>query len=193
MGSAAALFALFSAGCQPGDVVETEAGAGAVTSLAAFQTGQFEKLELSMDEMRLPTATILDAEGEETSLAQYAGKVVVLNIWGEWCPPCVEEMPTLANLQDAFDPADVVVIPVAFGAEEDRESAIVALDRLTEGRLPFFYDAEFAVTEQIQSGAFPSTLIYDRDGVEVARLIWPAEWDAPDAQALVQAVLDGVS
>jgi thiol-disulfide isomerase/thioredoxin len=63
----------------------------------------------------IPTATFVDAAGKTHSFADYAGKVVVYNIWAEWCGPCVEEMPSLVNLQKAFAGKDVVVIPVAFG------------------------------------------------------------------------------
>jgi thiol-disulfide isomerase/thioredoxin len=92
---------------------ETPAPAGA-SQLAKFQTGQFEKLDLDT-ELSIPTATFVDAAGKTHSFADYAGKVVVYNIWAEWCGPCVEEMPSLARLQKAFAGKDVAVIPVAFG------------------------------------------------------------------------------
>ncbi len=203
----AALLALFAAACQPAATpaaegpaavetaaaTETPAPAGA-SQLAKFQTGQLEKLDLDT-ELSIPTAKFVDAEGKEQSFANYAGKVVVYNIWAEWCGPCVEEMPSLVNLQKAFAGKDVAVVPVAFGFGKGvtRETTAAKFKELTGGELPFYYDGELEVNGQAQTGALPATIIYDKSGKEVARLIYPAKWDAPDAVALVQAVLDGQS
>lgn len=203
----AALLALFAAACQPAATPAAEGPAATETAaatetpapagpsqLAKFQTGQFEKLDLDT-ELSIPTAKFVDAEGAEHSFADYAGKVVVYNIWAEWCGPCVEEMPSLVNLQKAFAGKDVVVVPVAFGFGKGvtRETTAAKFKELTGGELPFYYDGELEVNGQAQTGALPATIIYDKSGKEVARLIYPAKWDAPDAVALVQAVLDGQS
>jgi thiol-disulfide isomerase/thioredoxin len=202
----AALLALFATACQPGETpvaatpAETAAApeaappAASDSQLAKFQTGQLEKLDTSM-ELSIPTAKFVDAEGKDHTFAQYAGKVVVYNIWAEWCGPCVEEMPSLARLQKAFEGKDVVVVPVAFGMGKGvtRETTLAKFRELVGEDLPFFYDGELEVNSQAQTGALPATIIYDRTGKEQARLIYPAHWDAPDAVALVQAVLDGQS
>ncbi len=205
----AALLALFAAACQPGETpaaaapapaavepaaASADAPASALTQLAAFKTGQFERLDTDMD-LSLPTAKFADADGKEHTFAQYAGKVVVYNIWAEWCGPCVEEMPSLVRLQKAFAGKDVVVVPVAFGFGKGvtRETTLARFKELVGSDLPFYYDGELEVNGQAQTGALPATIIYDRSGKEAARLIYPAKWDAPDAIALVQAVLDGQS
>ena len=203
----AALLALFAAACQPAATPAAEGPAATETAaapeapapagpsqLAKFQTGQLEKLDLDT-ELSIPTAKFVDAEGKEHSFANYAGKVVVYNIWAEWCGPCVEEMPSLVNLQKAFAGKDVAVVPVAFGFGKGvtRETTAAKFKELTGGELPFYYDGELEVNGQAQTGALPATIIYDKSGKEVARLIYPAKWDAPDAVALVQAVLDGQS
>ncbi|HOY77030.1 MAG TPA: TlpA disulfide reductase family protein [Hyphomonadaceae bacterium] len=203
----AALLALFAAACQPASAPAAEAPATTETAaapetaapasasqLASFKTGQFENLDFDT-ELSIPTAKFVDAEGKEHSFAEYAGKVVVYNIWAEWCGPCVEEMPSLARLQKAFAGKDVAVIPVAFGFGKGvtRETTLAKFKELVGTDLPFYYDGELAVNGEAQTGALPATIIYDKTGKEVARLIYPAHWDAPDAVALVQAVLDGQS
>ncbi len=197
----AALLALFAAACQPAAEEEPrpiEPGPESasaptpttVANLASFKTGEFEDLNLDKD-LTLPTSTFVDAEGKPTTFEQFKGKVIVYNIWAEWCGPCIEEMPTLAGLQKAFDPKDVVVIPIAAGYPDKRESTRQMLTKLVGSDLPFYYDDAFNVNADAETGSFPATIIYGRDGKEVARLEFPAKWDSPQAIGLVQAVLDG--
>jgi len=194
----AALVALLAAACQPAaetdtpaaeTAVETEAAPASNDPLARFATGEFARLDFDQD-LPLPASPVVDAAGAQTTLEGYKGKVVVLNIWGEWCPPCVEEMPTLAKLQGLFPEDQVAVVPVAFGPEDDRQKSADKLKELAGDALPFFYDSEFNVSADLKTGAFPSTMIYDRNGMEVARLNFPADWASDQAKALVQAVLD---
>ncbi len=197
----AALVALLAAACQPAaktdtPVAETTPDADAAPAapvsndpLAKFATGEFARLDFDQD-LPLPPSPVLDAAGAEATLAAYKGKVVVLNIWGEWCPPCVEEMPTLAKLQELFPGGEVAVVPVAFGPDDEREKAAIKLKELAGDRLPFYYDSEFNVSADLKTGAFPSTIVYDRSGMEVARLNFPADWASDQAKALVQAVVD---
>lgn len=203
--SAAALFALFATACQPTEKPGATASGGAgqpvaadaqrpTSQLAKFATGEFENLDTGND-LSLPTATFQDAAGKPTSFAAYAGKVVIYNVWAEWCAPCVEEMPSLVNLQKAFAGKDVAVVPVAFGMGKGvtRETTLAKFNELTKGELPFYYDGELEVNAQARTGALPSTIIYDKSGKEVARLVYPAKWDSTEAIALVQAILDGQS
>ena len=199
---AVALLALFAAACQPDNGAATGGASLAdapggepaqAPKLETFVKGEFDKLDLSKDDMALPPSPFVDAAGAPHSFADFKGKVVVYNIWAEWCGPCVEEMPTLVNLQKAFTGKDVAVIPIAAGYPEARASAHKLFTKLTGDALPFFYDEKFDVNADAKSGAFPTTIIYGKDGREVARLEYPAKWDSPEAIALVQAVLDGAT
>jgi thiol-disulfide isomerase/thioredoxin len=200
---AAALLAFFAAACQPAEkTASAPAGGNAISAepaqqaapgasrLATFKIGDFDKLDFSQ-KLSLPTSPFVDASGKEHTFADFKGKVVVYNLWAEWCAPCVEEMPTLAGLQKAFQGKDVVVVPVAAGYPNARDSALAKFKTLAGATLPFFYDEKYNVNSDAQTGAFPSTIIYDKSGKEVARMAFPAKWDSPAAIALVQAVLDG--
>ncbi len=208
----AALLALFAAACQPAaeaPAPET-AAAGAeapvlltcrhkdfqppatASALAEHRAGPLKCLDLDVD-LAAPTSSFTDETGAKHTFAEFKGKVLVYNIWAEWCGPCVLEMPSLARLQKAFAGKDVAVVPVAFGAGNGvtPESTLAKLRELVGTDLPFFYDGDIMLQAEAQTGALPATLIYDKDGQEVARLTVPAEWDSPEAIALIQAVLDG--
>jgi thiol-disulfide isomerase/thioredoxin len=202
----AALLALFAAACQPAaeapaasDPSETpdqaEAPAPASNSqLASFRTGEFERLDFDV-ELNAPTSSFVDEAKKPHTFKEFEGKVLVYNVWAEWCGPCVEEMPSLARLQKAFEGKDVAVVPVAYGFGQGvtHESTLAKFRELVGTDLPFFFDGEQILQSEAQTGALPATIIYDKTGKEVARLTVPAEWDSPEAVALVQAVLDGKS
>ena len=202
----AALLALFVAACQPAaeapaasdpasvpDQAAAPAPAGD-SQLASFKTGAFERLDFGV-ELQAPTSSFTDETGASHTFKEFEGKVLVYNIWAEWCGPCVTEMPSLARLQKAFAGKDVAVVPVAYGYGQGvtRESTHAKFKELVGTDLPFFFDGEQILQSEAQTGALPATIIYDKTGKEVARLTVPAEWDSPEAVALVQAVLDGKS
>jgi thiol-disulfide isomerase/thioredoxin len=198
--ASAALLALFAAACQPAGQPAAETSPSAAPTaavqqaagradLVSFKTGEFAELDLTQG-LSLPTSPFLDAQGQPHTFAEFAGKVVVFNMWGEWCAPCVEEMPTLAALQQAFPRDQVVVIPIAVGTEAvDVAKSVRKLTDLAGDRLPFYYDPSWKVGADVKSGAYPTTIIYGRDGREAARLISPAKWDSEQSLALIRAVL----
>ncbi len=205
MAIVAALLALFAAACQPAEapapaaetpapVAEGAEAPAAPSQLDAFKTGEFARLDTSI-ELAAPTSPFVDETGAAHTFAEFKGKVLVYNIWAEWCGPCVKEMPSLARLQKAFEGKDVAVVPVAygFGKGVTRESTFKKFQELVGTDLPFFFDGDLILQSEAQTGALPATLIYDKEGKEVARLVVPAEWDTPEAVAIVQAVLDGKS
>jgi len=202
----AALLALFAAACQPAaeppaasdpaSVPDQAAAPAGDSQLASFKTGEFERLDIEFgpsEGLSAPTTAFTDEAGASHTFKQFEGKVLVYNIWAEWCGPCVTEMPSLARLQKAFDGKDVAVVPVAYGYGQGvtRETTLAKFRELVGQDLPFFFDGEQVLQSEAKTGALPATIIYDKTGKEVARLTVPAEWDSPQAVAIVQAVLDG--
>ena len=139
----------------------------------------------------LPTRAIRDAAGAETTLAAVAGgEVMVLNLWATWCAPCMDEMPTLGELQRRYE-GRIRVVPVSVDSEGQRERAQRELARLSNGSLPFFIDITRGVLFDAQAAGMPVTIVYDREGREVARLAGGADWSSDEAAALIDAVLAG--
>ena len=136
----------------------------------------------------MPTRTLRDAAGNETTLAAYQGEVVVLNLWATWCAPCMEEMPSLMQLQYNFE-GRIRVVPISVDSEGERDKAISELRRLTGGGLPFLQDMTRGVLFDAQAAGMPVTIIYNRQGQEVARLAGGADWGSEDASRLIEAVL----
>jgi thiol-disulfide isomerase/thioredoxin len=177
-GVIAVLYVLLAASSKP----ETDAG------LSRFAQGEMARLIVLAGPPPIPARTLRDAAGGETTLAAYHGEVMVLNLWATWCAPCMEEMPSLAELQRRFE-GRIRVVPISVDSEADRRKAIADLARLSGGALPFLQDMSRGVLFDAQAAGMPVTIIYDRAGEERARLAGGANWASEDAARLIEAVL----
>jgi thiol-disulfide isomerase/thioredoxin len=177
-GALAVLYVLFVASSKPENA----------TGLSRFATGEMVRLTSLEAPPPMPTRALQDATGAETSMAAYQGEVVVLNLWATWCAPCVEEMPTLGALQRRFGDR-LRVVPISVDSEADRARAQTQLAELSGGSLPFLIDISRGVLFDAQAPGMPVTIIYGRDGAELARLAGGADWDSEEAVAMLEAVL----
>ena len=136
----------------------------------------------------LPAFTFQDADGRERTLADWRGKVVLLNLWATWCVPCRKEMPALDRLQAELgsDRFEVVAVSV------DRaglKGARKFLDATKASRLGLYADPSARAAATLRAIGLPSTLLVDGEGREIGRLLGPAEWDSDDAKRLIRAVV----
>ncbi len=123
-----------------------------------------------------PDFTVQDAQSTIT-LSQYRGQVVVLNFWATWCPPCVEEMPSLVEMQRRMKDKGITVLAVSIDVDESAYNKFVkehGVNLLTvrdpEQKTPILYGTH----------GWPETYIIDRGGVMRRKFIGPVDWTAPD-------------
>ncbi|RWB52618.1 TlpA disulfide reductase family protein [Mesorhizobium sp.] len=127
----------------------------------------------------LPEISFTDAAGQPKTLAAYSGKVVLLNIWATWCAPCRKEMPTLDRLQAELGGPDFEVVALSMDRKgPDAVKKFFAETGVTHLALNIDTSAQAMFT--LGAVGLPMTLLIDRQGKEIGRLIGPAEWDAPD-------------
>ena len=136
----------------------------------------------------LPALTFQTMDGREASLADFAGKVVVLNLWATWCAPCREEMPSLDRLQARFADRDLVVLALSVD-RAGPERVQQFLDEIGVKQLHVYRDPKAAATRALRVPGLPATLLVDRRGNEVGRVLGIAEWDGPAAVAAVENLL----
>jgi thiol-disulfide isomerase/thioredoxin len=132
--------------------------------------------------------TFAGPEGEETGFDAWPGKVVLLNFWATWCPPCLKEMPAIDRLAAAMEGEDFEVVVVS----TDRGSPDKPRRWLDENgieTLEFRHDPRMAAARSAGLLGQPTTLILDREGREIARYQGEADWDSPEARALIEAVI----
>jgi thiol-disulfide isomerase/thioredoxin len=178
LGGLAVLYVLFAASSKP----EPRGG------YMRYANGEMSRLEVMEDAPPQPSEIFQDSDGNEHRLQDFAGEIVVLNLWATWCAPCMEEMPTLGALQRRFD-GRLHVVPVSVDSVADNAKAQQALARLSDGSLRFFIEPSRGVLFSARAAGMPTTILYDRQGRELARLSGGADWSSPEAVALFEAAL----
>jgi thiol-disulfide isomerase/thioredoxin len=130
-----------------------------------------------------------NAQGEAMSLADFRGKVVLLNIWATWCAPCRREMPTLERLQAELGGPDFEVVALSI----DRKGLPVVKEFYEElglRELGMYVDASGKAPRELSALGVPTTLLIDREGNELGRLAGPAEWDSPEMVAFIRGYIE---
>ncbi|MBN9218500.1 MAG: TlpA family protein disulfide reductase [Mesorhizobium sp.] len=132
----------------------------------------------------VPEISFEDAEGGRRTLAEFSGKAVLLNIWATWCAPCRKEMPTLDRLQAKLGGPDFEVVALSI----DRSPDMVKQFFTEIGIAHLALNIDTSSKAMFALGVFglPTTLLIDSKGMEVGRLIGPAEWDAPEMVAFIR-------
>ncbi len=138
--------------------------------------------------------TFQDKEGTPMTLANFANKTVLINLWATWCVPCREEMPALNNLQEATggETFQVLAINIDTG---DVEKPQTFLEETGVDALGLYRDASMGVFNQLKreglAFGLPVTLLVDGKGCLLGSMNGPAVWDGADAKALVMAAATG--
>lgn len=159
----------------------------------AIDFSEYEDGSISEREVELPTQDLAEREfglevgqnapnfqlnnikGEVVNLSDFKGKVVLLNFWATWCPPCVEEMP---EMQDFYDDRNADKIEIlAINATNFERSSTMPIDFVKQHQLtfPILLDSEGDVVELYKVRFFPTTYILDEDGVIREIISYPLE------------------
>ena len=135
----------------------------------------------------LPAHVFRDREGGETSLADWRGRIVLVNFWATWCPPCRHEMPSLDRLQAALGGPDFAVLAISLD-RNGRERAEAFYDERELAALDIHLDPKGEASGKLKVVSLPTTLLIDRSGDEIGRIAGAVEWDSPAALAFFRAL-----
>ncbi|MGX5840211.1 thiol:disulfide interchange protein TlpA [Mesorhizobium sp. ArgA1] len=175
------------------DDVACAAKSDRAKKVAAAATGQVAALLPADPPQSLKGLAFNGPDGKPMTIADHAGKTVLLNLWATWCAPCRAEMPALDALQkekgsDAFE-----VIAVNVDAGDDVKPKKFLGDIGIE-KLGYYRDPTLALFNDVKTRGLalglPVTMLIDGEGCLVAHMNGPAEWSGPDAKRLVEAALE---
>lgn len=132
----------------------------------------------------IPDTQFTDRDGNELSLSDYEGKVILVNFWATWCAPCRKEMPSLDKLQTEMGGEDFQVVTIATG-RNPVEKIDSFFEETSVENLPVLLDPRQALARDMGVVGLPVSVVIDREGNEVARLIGDADWSGSAAVSLI--------
>ena len=159
-------------------------------AIVDLRKDDMRKLAVHETPLELPNSTYTGEDGTPRTFADEGSAVLLVNFWATWCAPCRKEMPSLAALQSAFAPEDFRVITIAPG-----RNPLPAMEQFFEeievDRLPLHTDPRQSLAREMGVFGLPVSVLIDRDGKEVARLMGDADWDSESARSIITALVEG--
>nr|TFG51460.1 MAG: TlpA family protein disulfide reductase [Hyphomicrobiales bacterium] len=139
----------------------------------------------------VPQPVFYDADGAETTLADFEGQFVVLNLWATWCAPCIAELPALARAQTALGD-DVLILPVDMEKKSAEEITAFLADK-GAGSLPTYIDRDYGLMQGFEAFTvgLPYTIFIDAQGRQVASASGEQVWDDPEAVEYIRQMALG--
>ncbi len=132
-----------------------------------------------------PALNLPDMDGKTVDLASLRGRVVVVNFWATWCPPCRREFPSLGRLQKLFKPQDLTVVAVNVGEDADTIFAFAG-----NPDIAVLLDRDSRAMGAWKAKGLPSTFVLDREGRVVLRAVGGREFDTPDILSQLRPLVE---
>lgn len=135
-----------------------------------------------------PPLTLNYSEGKALSTQSFQGKLLVLNVWATWCPPCRREMPSLERLSRTLDPKRFAVIGLSTDADANLASEFLLQNGITFAN---FFDQNGKIARDLGLQVYPETFLIGPDGRLVERIAGLREWDSPEMMARLESAYQG--
>jgi thiol-disulfide isomerase/thioredoxin len=158
------------------------------TLLMPAAAGSSQNFVLRDSPASVPELRFTNGAGQPRTLVDFRGKVVLLNVWATWCLSCRTEMPALDRLQAELGGPNFEVVTLSI----DRSGPEIVKKFYAESgiqHLAIHIDPSNKVGPALAMAGLPTTLLIDRQGQELGRLIGPAAWDAPDMIAFLKSII----
>ncbi|MEZ5818474.1 MAG: TlpA disulfide reductase family protein [Hyphomicrobiaceae bacterium] len=153
-----------------------------------LSVGQMAAFVFKKAPEEIPDLPFQDGEGKSRSLKEWQGKVVLVNLWATWCAPCRKEMPSLDRLQAELGSDKFQVVAIS-ADKTGIAGARKFLDQIKVKTLGVYSDPTVRIHSALKAIGMPASLLLDAKGREIGRLVGPAEWDSPEAKALIKAAI----
>lgn len=160
----------------------------AVFLLAVFAaSGCAKDKEQAAEGKPAPEFTLNDLSGRPVQLSSLRGKVVLLNFWATWCPPCREEIPSMVRLNQVMQGKPFQMVAVSI--DEGGKDAVEAFFRKGGVSLPTLLDTDGAVARRYGTTGVPETFVIDAKGVILKKVLGPMDWSAPEVLAALEEIM----
>ncbi len=130
-----------------------------------------------------------DADDKDLDFSQYKGKVVMINMWATWCPPCVRELPALERFKAKFEQDKFVMLPISID-QDGKQKVQPFLKSLKMESFESYYDQKQALGTVFPLDTIPATFILNKQGELIAFVRTFVDWDDPKAVELINGFLE---
>lgn len=139
------------------------------------------------DKIKAPSFVLKDLGGNEVRLDDFRGKIVFLNFWATWCPPCREEMPSMEKLYREFRERDFTILAIDLREDNRKVKAFKEEFGLT---FPILLDSDGAVGLDYRITSIPTTYLVDREGFLIGGALGARDWSRAEAFGLINQLLN---
>lgn len=141
----------------------------------------------AIEQKTAPDITVTALDGTALKLSSLKGKVVLLNFWATWCPPCREEIPSMMKLNSAMSGKPFQMLAVSI--DEGGKPSLEEFFKSTGFTLPTYMDQANAAGKIYGITGVPESFLIDKKGIIVKKIIGPVEWDSPEVKAFIEELL----
>ncbi len=136
-----------------------------------------------------PDFELEDTKGNKVTLSDLRDKIVLVNFWATWCPPCIEEMPSMERLNEVIAGDDFVIL--AINTEENGRGVVPAFLEKTPYTFPILYDDKGVVQKRYGVFKFPESFIIQKDGTVAEKIIGPLDWSSLKSLTYFKGLIKG--
>ncbi len=162
-------------------------------ALDPLATGQLAAFRVTTDSASMRDVAFQTADGTPVTIADFAGKTVLLNAWATWCGPCREEMPALNQLAAELGGDEFAIVPVSLDTSNTPAGPEQFFSDYALDRLNLYIDPSARLIDDLRGlgvvGGLPTTVLIDGEGCTMGIIQGPADWSGPDARRLVTAAI----
>ena len=174
------------------DAGACKADAALAAQLDELARGEVAAVQVEKRPKPIPALAFKDSDGKPVTMADFAGRTVLVNLWATWCVPCRKEMPALDQLQTKLGGDDFQVVAINIDTRNlDKPKAWLTENGIH--KLGYYADPDAKVFQALKEAGkafgMPTTVVVDRNGCMLASLAGPAEWASDDAVSLIKAAM----
>ncbi len=133
-----------------------------------------------------PNFSLKDSTGKQQSLHDFRGKVVLLNFWATWCPPCREEMPSMEALYQQMDKNEFAILALSV---DDSWASVNQFIRKNGFALPVYADFDKRISSMYGTFMYPETYILDKNGKVAYKVVGPTDWTSVDMMKFLRVLV----
>lgn len=162
---------------------------GEVSGAAGTEKAAPYTIDRSKAGSDLPDYAFKDASGKALTLDHFKGKPILVNLWATWCAPCIKELPQLDRIAGAYAKSGLQVVPISQDTlEAEKVSAFFAGKELKQLQTWFDPDNNFGFG--LGGAALPTSVLYNSEGKEIARIIGAPDWEGAEMRELLEEAVN---